>query len=68
MNEKIRTLVSMIMVVAIALLLAFPFVPAIASDKEASNAEVSASEAVVALQEKAISQQEALISEKDIQK
>ncbi|MBN2026610.1 MAG: carboxypeptidase regulatory-like domain-containing protein [Actinobacteria bacterium] len=66
MNEKIKTLVSMIMVVAIALLLAFPFVPAIASDKETSSTEVSASEAVVALEEKAVSQQEALISEKDI--
>jgi hypothetical protein len=47
MNEKIRTLVSMIMVVAIALLLAFPFAPAIASDKEASDTKASTSEAVV---------------------
>jgi len=57
MNEKIRTLVSMIMVVAIALLLAFPFVPAIASGREASSTEASASEAVVSIEEQATAEE-----------
>jgi len=56
MNEKIKTLVSMIMVVAIALLLAFPFVPAIASDKEASSTEAAAA---VSIEEEAAAEERA---------
>ncbi len=51
MNEKIRTIVSMILVVAIALLLAFPFVPAVASDAGASGKKAPASGAVAATEE-----------------
>ena len=67
MNEKVRTLVSAIMILAIALLLAFPFVPAIASDKEAPSIEVSASEVLVDTGEEGASGKEALIAEKAVE-
>ncbi|MEW6552685.1 MAG: SdrD B-like domain-containing protein [Actinomycetota bacterium] len=52
MSEKVRLIVSVMLVVAIALLLAFPFVPAIASDAGASGKKASTSGSIV-VEEKA---------------
>ena len=64
MNEKVRAIFSMMLVVAIALLLAFPFVPAIASDAGASNKKASTSESVVVEVEKVGADKKAAPAEK----
>lgn len=51
MDDRVQKILSMMLVVAIALLLAFPFVPAIASDAEASEKKASAQEAEVVEEE-----------------
>ncbi len=63
MNEKITTLISMLLVVAIALLLVFPFLPAVASDAETSGKKTSASQATTIEEEKAETVKQAVTAE-----
>ena len=46
MNEKVRGIISMIVVLAVVALIAFPFVPAFASEKEAASTEDTKTEEV----------------------
>jgi hypothetical protein len=62
MNEKAREIISMMLVVAVALLLAFPFVPAMASDAGASEEKASAPEAVAVIEETKATLEEKAVS------
>ncbi|MDD3717414.1 MAG: SdrD B-like domain-containing protein [Actinomycetota bacterium] len=66
MNERIRTLLSMMLVVAIALLLAFPFVPASASDAGASREKKASTSEAVVIAEGAEAEEEAIADEETI--